>query len=180
MVGIAKKEIRRMDKQERQPIKENNHDIWHVSPASVKTNYMKWHPRLTSTEAEYTLQHCIEKKYLKIRTIELVGATLLEDPSASSVEGLEITRLGWKLIEKTFFVIPTGLLHAWYEEDGKVFLAAIGTAIGILLAIAGFLAKIAFSDQRININLSQTTTSNQVQHQTQGQLQIPALSKPEH
>ena len=170
MVKAAKKEARRMDKLERQPIIENDHKVWWSAQDNVKRAFLKhrqWRG-WTASEAEEVLMDCCSEKYgyLDAGSIKSDGTFMLLSGN-DKVDVVKLTAKGRRLIEKGLLGIPTGLLHAWYKENGWAFLTIAGFIAATLVSILGVLIKIAASDQGITINLSQSTTTTQSQAQTQ-------------
>ncbi len=138
MVKIVQKEVRRMDKLEPQPIKDVGADVWHPATANVKKRFIRHRPWLVATDAAHTVADCIEEKYLRGET--------LQDSFGNPMDALCILKNGRKLVEKTWFVFPTGLWGAWYGDNGKTFIIFMTSIVTLLAAIVGLLAKIIFFD----------------------------------
>ncbi|MES2876479.1 MAG: hypothetical protein V4678_03335, partial [Patescibacteria group bacterium] len=66
----------------------------------------------------------------------------VDDSLGSRTDTLYVQKAGRKLIEKTWYIFPTGLWKAWYEDNGKAFLALMTALILLLGAIVTLLAKI--------------------------------------
>lgn len=139
MVRLVQKEVRRMDKLEPQPVKESGTAVWHPATSNVKTLYLKHRPWLVATDSAHIVADCIDTKYLS-------GDTM-EDSFGNKIDVLCILKDGRKLIEKTWFIFPTGLWKAWYEDNGKVFLAFMTAFVALLTALVTLLAKIVFFDK---------------------------------
>jgi hypothetical protein len=133
MVKTVNKESIRLEKLEPQPISEHGFEVWHPATSNVKKRFMKHRPWWKPSEAAHIVADCIEDDYL------LGSTTVLS--FGEKFDTICLKKKGRKLIQKTLFIFPTGLWKAWYEEDGKVFIAFAGGLIALLGATVGLLVK---------------------------------------
>ncbi|RYX78879.1 hypothetical protein EON76_04165 [bacterium] len=137
MTIAVKKEIRRLDKLEPQHIiDDDGFNVWHAPADNVLRLYNKYRPWQVPTEASQVLGDCIDAGYL-------TGDKIKVSHDDIGLGALTITRLGRKLIERTWFIFPTGLWQAWQEDNGKIFFTFMSAVLGLLTLIAGFIIKIA-------------------------------------
>jgi hypothetical protein len=149
MVKAVKKESRRMDRLEPRQIRENGHEVWWSPHDNVKRIFLKHRKRWgwTVGEAEEVFADCCSERYGYLVQDKLEPRSAMLISGNSSIDVVMLSTKGRKLIEKSFFIFPTGLWYAWYEEDGKKFFAITGAIITLLLAIVGLLTKITFFDK---------------------------------
>lgn len=136
MVKIVSKEVRRMDRLEPQPIKDSGFEVWHPATSNVKIRFVKHRPWLVPTDSANIVADCIEMKYLRGET--------LDDSFKNKTDILCILKDGRKLIERTWFIFPTGLWKAWYDNNGKVFFTLMTAILFLLMSLVTLLAKIVF------------------------------------
>ena len=136
MVRMVRKEVVRMDKLEPQPISDDGMSVWHSSTSNVIKLFVKHRPWLVISDSYHIVRDCIEAGYLEADTIH--------DSFDGKLDALYILKDGRKLVEKTWLIFPTGLWKAWYEDNGKMFLAFMTTLVGLLIAIVTLLAKLIF------------------------------------
>jgi hypothetical protein len=141
MVKVVKKEVRRMDKLEPQPIKDSGFDVWHPVTSNVKARFIKNRPWLVPTDSANTVADCIEAKYLRGETSR--------DSFGNQIDILCILKNGRKLVERTWLIFPTGLWKAWYEDNGKTFFALMTAIIALLTSAVILLGKIVFFGEDI-------------------------------
>jgi|SRR6266496_472444 len=134
IVRTIQKEVRRMDKLEPQPITDAGFDVWHVASSNVMHRFIKRRPWLVATDSAHIIADCIVAGYLLRDSVS--------DSFESKMDVLTITKSGRKLIERTWFIFPTGLWRAWHEDNGKFFTGLMTTVVALLAAIITLLAKI--------------------------------------
>lgn len=168
MARAVKKEVRRLDKLEPQQVRENGHEIWWAPHDNVKRIFLKYrkHWGWTVSEAEEVYADCCSKKYgyLIQKKLEPEGAMLIS--GNSYIDVVSLSTKGRRLIEKSLFVFPTGLLLAWYKEDGKTLIKLLSGIVALLTAIVLLLAKIAFFDTNNTKNTNQPSSHSQTQTAT--------------
>lgn len=135
MVKMVNKEVVRMDRLEPQAIAESGQNVWQAATSNVIKLYIKRRPWLVATESYHTVRDCIISGYL--------SEDYVDDSFGSRTDTLYIEKAGRKLIEKTWFIFPTGLWKAWYEDNGKIFLALMSALVLLLGGIVTLLTKIA-------------------------------------
>lgn len=123
-----------MDRLEPQVITDNGQNVWQAPASNVINRYVKHRPWLVVTESYHVIRDCIESGYL--------AEDYAEDSFGSRMDSLYLKKAGRKLIEKTWFIFPTGLWKAWYEDNGKVFLGFMTALVVLLGAIVTLLAKL--------------------------------------
>ena len=136
MVKMVKREVIRMDRLEPQGLSDTDMGVWRSSTSSVIKLFVKHRSRAVVSDALHTVRDCIEAGYLEEDTII--------DSFGGKLDAVYIMKSGRKLIEKTWFVFPTGLWKAWYEDNGKLFIAFMTSSIGLLILIVTLLTKLIF------------------------------------
>jgi hypothetical protein len=88
-------------------------------------------------DAAHIVADAIDKGFIEGVSKEIPGTN-------TSVDTLCVKLDGRTLIEKTWFIFPTGLWSAWHKENGKGLLALMITIVSLLVSIATLLAKLVF------------------------------------
>ncbi len=137
MVKITRKQTNKNERTVPSAEQLSGFESRHAATLNVKKQYIKFRPWLTAVDASHVAADTLTEKYIE-------GVTYTLPHHKIAVDTLCVQSKGRKLIERTWLIFPTGLWAAWYEENGKVFLALMLSVVTILTAIVGLLAKIVF------------------------------------
>jgi hypothetical protein len=105
----------------------SGYDVRHPATYVIKKEYVKKY-RKTAKDAHDICADAIKNGYLEGRT---------EKNGSLKVDVIRSTTEGRALIDKTLYILPIGLWHAWYEKFGQFIL---GIFVGLFVpATASFI-----------------------------------------